>query len=376
MIISRGISSSSGGKVEFRLVVWLCLLLVVLVGGLLGVFSFLGQRARSEMTVSMVRQAASVASRRFQRQIEGSHRLLETLSGWGREGLLVAQDVDGLRRKLLPLVENFPAIAGLSLADDEGRDFFLARNQGGWLVRHSRGSGAPQHWQFWKGGTLQRQWDAAESFDPRQRIWYQPARKQPGTVVWSGLYRFHTLKRFGVSASIAWQGKRGFQVAAIDLLIDDLVKALRVPELGESGVVFSVSRDGLLNDLASGPASSENRQLLAAYRKVRRPEDSVTSFSLLGTTWYAGEEQVSLDNARVRIGILVPESEINPGLSGVRRQFLAVAAVILLIGILALLFVLRRFRRHFVPAVTRPDAAWLQAVISPGRIQVDHAHEP
>jgi hypothetical protein len=362
---------ATSGKVEHTLILWLCLLFLLVAGMLFFLVQFYGSRSMEGLANNLTQRLASDASRAFSQQIIETDRLLATIDQWGKEGMLVDKDGNDLRQRLLPLIDHMPAIAGLSLADDRGHDFFLARKDDGWLVRSSKVSKegqADQHWEFWVDNDRQKEWRQTEAFDPRQRDWYQQAVAKSGRVDWSSLYRFHTLQQLGVTASRSWQIKERTQVVAADLLLDSLRSALQVPELGTSGLSFLVGRNNQVSDAQADrkEGQAERLEVFQVYQQVRQGGRRTEPFKALETTWYATEIPIDFDDERLWVGVLLPESEFGAQLNRQRQQSTLIAGAILLSGLAGVILLLRRYRKHFVPAVHRPTLEWLQAVLAAG----------
>lgn len=322
-----------------------------------------------------------------------------------RDGLDVAGpgDEQPLNHRLIPILAHIPQIAGARDADTDGAEYFLRREGDGWLSR-ARDPAAPGvlHFTLWDAQAVAKHCEArASDRDPRTRPWFQQAIGAPGRVTWTAPYVFHSLGVPGITAAIAWTagppwtepwrsdpaaspGAAGAlpaapdRVTALDVTLENLIRALDELDLGAEGRAFLVGGDGGVfapPDPGTAPNalpapvgawshievdppiesffSAAGRlggsipfEAVSAWQAAGRPAKGTLRFASASTTWWAGFRPLTDDLDAAWIGVALPAPQALGELGG-RWYLIGVAALAVLgLGIGLALLVVRKYSRR------------------------------
>ena len=307
---------------------------------------------------------------------------LRTVGLWGRQGMLDVTDPASLNRMFVPLIENFPQISSVLLADTGGREYLLLHTEDKWMNRETRTV-------RWGGKSRITRWSAENpapvvswktlNYDPYKRPWYQGAigsRKSDDTsagvhgaapVFWTKPYIFFTTKDLGITASLAFETADGLPwVIAFDLLLTDITKftmGLKVSEHGQVVVlsddqfrVIGLPRHRLFSDPAMLKASllKTPEQLgvpvlmdtMKAYRREEVVRGEAYRVESGGHIWWVGVRTYPLSPERkLYITVVVPENDLLGKLKQMRIWIVAIALAVLLLAVVNVIFLAGRYSR-------------------------------
>jgi len=250
--------------------------------------------------------------------------------------MLASLDHFELTELFIPMLLPYPHIAAVSLADADGAEFFLKREQDKLLSRTSREAGGSRlaDWQEWQRNKIVRSWQEKIDFDPRQRLWFQAAvDKGQDTITWTGPYLFFTDGRQGITASSAWLNSsgNGLSVIAFDILQNDLLEFLNSLDAGRQGHILLIDRNGSL--IVQNHSSQQNlqdqalpiAQAMEIWRGKGQQEIRAMEFSAGGQNWWAGFTMLRPETPQNTswMAVIVPESEI---MGSVRQRWLRIGA--------------------------------------------------
>jgi adenylate cyclase len=97
---------------------------------------------------------------------------------WGRRGLLTGATPRALNRLLIPMLEAYPQVSSLMIADDTGLEHLILRRGERWFVRIVRVDrwGRRSRQMLWSDAeTLVSDQEKELDYDPRKRPWYRGA---------------------------------------------------------------------------------------------------------------------------------------------------------------------------------------------------------
>jgi class 3 adenylate cyclase len=150
------------------------------------------------------------------------------------------------------ILESNPQLATFSFADPQGNYLMVRKMPDGAVhtkFMDRRGEGVVTTWvkRDVTGAIVSAEQDAADTFDPRTRPWYQGAARS-GKLYWSDVYIFFTDQHPGITASLPLNDAIGNLVAvyAIDIALEELSAFLGSLEIGIRGRALIVDERGVL----------------------------------------------------------------------------------------------------------------------------------
>ncbi|MEE2952702.1 MAG: cache domain-containing protein [Pseudomonadota bacterium] len=216
--------------------------------------------------------------------------------------------------------------------------------------------------------------DPADSFDPRQRIWYEDAVKA-GTVVWTKPYVFFSARRPGITVATPVTDPSSVKLAGvvgIDIEIDAVSHFLDSLEIGENGSAAVISEDGDIiahrdaSVIVEGTADEEPRfarfdeigdpTLIAVFESLPSGIESLAPgearlarVEVDGSWWRGAVQRLRGSRTPWAVVTYLPEDEILAPLKRVRDLGLGVSLLVLVLTAIA--------GALFARAVTRPIKA-------------------
>ncbi len=253
-----------------------------------------------------------------------------------------------LNAYFLPILKNSPTISSVMVANDEGDEYLLLRNDSTWITRITK-SGSEKimpHEIYWteengKQKVLKEK-ELDRNYDPRTRPWYQLAKNNPaaGEVNWTDPYTFFTTQQPGITASIKWDDPSSdlMHFCAFDVLITDLSDFTTTIDITRHGKVFILSEDlqviGLPKDERFADKLVRDKYSLKKLKELEIPllnkaiesyqESSDTlnylSFDYDDEVWWAGIDLYSISKEKnLIIGVIVPETDFAQDIEDTRR---------------------------------------------------------
>jgi len=303
---------------------------VLLVVGAVAYFSSKVQRDISEQYIHDATTRATKEFRAMQDSVESS---LIQVRAYGESGLISLSRPDKLRDQLLPFFGEGTLLSGISIADSQGRSYFIQPD-----------------------GT-ERKPSESDGFDARTRPWYAPALETQG-IYWTEQYLFHTLGQLGVSASVAFEAPKEKErmVAAVDVLLPDLYRKIREMAPSKNSEFFIFRHDELLflpeqKEDSSGfvPMGSVTNALISGahglWEKGRGSNGEVFSFTDKGKVWWCGFQPLEDARQNIWMAVMVPESDIVGDVGRRRTLLLLFGLALVLVSAGGAVWLSRRYAR-------------------------------
>ena len=337
-------------NIRRRLLRDIVLLVVATIAVLLVIGVYFGSNIRKQASAAIIADTSIIVKKKFAAFIEPVQTYLAIGCKWGENGLLSDLDDQELGRLFIPMLATHENISAVSIADDEGREFFLKNENGKWLTRRSAAEGDSRtgHLCLWQdAGHLLKSWKEKIDFDPRLRPWFVKAREnKPGVVSWTDSYRFFTSEKPGITASVSWYepDEKVLTVMAFDLLQEDLLVFLKGLDVGGQGHILLISRNGVIvahnRERDDDPAMTRAMNIWQENKNENIP---ALEFVVERQTWWAGFTPLKLDEPSAWIAVIIPESKI---MEDVQRQWLRMAmagAAVLVAGIILALMLVKKY---------------------------------
>ncbi len=249
-----------------------CLLIcqfVILIVGISGVLAWLSWRSEQETIANLVGQIQNEISDRIEQKLtsylETPHLINKINADAVRQGILKTQGRSS-EIYLWQQIQNFPTVSWIYYGGEKDGEFVgvnrLETEKSDKKASSTNGKGNPKsslqlvsnlnglHHYYYKldqqGNRIEMR-SKPESYDARQRPWYQAALKtnQP---IWSSIYQDYTLPEQVITASLAVYNSQGARIGVLgaDLSLENLCQFLRELRIGKSGQAFIVESSGLL----------------------------------------------------------------------------------------------------------------------------------
>ncbi len=333
----------------------------------------LGKDVREEVSVAKSGAAMDAIRKKFMELAAPVQRDLALVGQWGRAGLMDLDDAGRLKAKLIPLLGSLPVVNSLILADTDGREFFLLKEGSSWLVRRAdsyrEGMDVRIH-LLDQNSTVVKTMQAARGFDPRTRAWFAGAlqTETPDAIYWSEPYRFKTVGKLGITASIRWESnaKDGIlMVAAMDILLDTLHQFMAGLQVTPGAQIVLLRKDGTVMpskfadakadphdvifyesaDLPDGPV----KDALAEWTDLQDRTSAILPFTSREKKWWASFQPLQAESRQAWIGVLIPEADL---VGNIRKQWgshLLAITILLITGAVAMGLLIRQYVKNHGP---------------------------
>jgi len=356
-------------KARLKLVLSITIVLVGVVVAIIVIFSVQSWNSRQEVITSKVLEATGAVRDKFIELSTPISRDLSVIAKWGESGILDTSDTRLLNDRFMPMLESQIMVSSLIIADTDGREYFLLHEKQSWLTRSAKAyrPGMEVTLSRWStGGDLLETSKEARTFDPRNRNWFAGALQLPGsgTIFWTEPYRFKTISKLGITASVRWRAKGDAQiitVAAMDILLDDLYRFLaglhvtpgsRVLLIRDDGAVMSPRSADLSRNAEHAadvsfirPANLKEgllRDTVDLWNRSRTESFAVKSFTSEGKTWWAGFKPLQSDKPGTWIGGIIPQADLAGNFRQTWIHTVMTGAAIMIAGSVLIIFLIRR----------------------------------
>jgi hypothetical protein len=226
---------------------------------------------------------------------------------WGESGTIQSSGGSAAKDLLFPFFNKLTILSGISIADTADNGFFLLPD-----------------------GSMRQPMEEGQ-YKSSERPWFAPALNEDGCY-WTPVYRFHTLGKMGITASVAWSGGGvGEQtVGAFDILIDDFFTEVQTMAPTPGGRAFVLMPDGKLFVPGSEAEQAEfrsidlvadelSRRVLSIWKdeEIWQDQDAwhdgelkVLKTRMDGTAWWCGFMPLENSRRMAWMGVMVPQSDI------------------------------------------------------------------
>ena len=339
------------------------LIIVIVTSSLLaGLMIYQSTKIKEKVARSIIVDTMALVKRQFGQFVGPIETSLELGAKWGKAGVWNDLDDKGLTKLLLPMLQLYPQIEAVHMANSKGGEFFLQRFGKNWRSRWVPSGRGPRTalWKLWEdsSGPFDSWWETT-SYDPRLRPWFVKAlSKGPGVLSWTFPYRLPYSGKIGVTAAISWSDPKSpgvAQVMAFDLLEEKLINYLRSLKVGKNRRIILVRSDGTVittNQSKELLASGNNapvipiEEALRWWKGIKNKGEKdlwIMRFSRIDGTWWAGFTPLLESRRMTWIGVVIPESEITGSVKRGWPQLLFMALGVLLVGVLLTLELVRKY---------------------------------
>lgn len=282
------------------------------------------------------------------------------------QGILDAVDTTNINAFLLPIFNTYTDINTIVVANPEGHEYSIIREDSTWLsnvVFESEDSGMVIDRERWKGNIFNRttiaKWtDYNASYDPRTRPWFIGAMntEYPDEPWWTEPYVFFTHQLPGITASMRSFDPKNNKTNVIqyDILLSEISKFTTTEKVSEHSKTFVMTQDhkiiGLPSEDKFAYTDSIAKYVLCDYDSIgshvlemavdrwhELDKESSEAFSIEidGETWWVKITPFELGYKRFfLIGVAVPENDFLTEVKNSRNVVIGGFMVVLIIIII------------------------------------------
>ncbi|HSG70324.1 MAG TPA: hypothetical protein VLA12_07905, partial [Planctomycetaceae bacterium] len=290
------------------------------------------------------------------RFFEPVERELLLTHDWAYDGIVHIDRPLETIRHFTPLIERYPQISSLRIADDRGREHMLlcipqtGSNPGEseWLFRHTRKDEWGEEvelteWTSPRPAELVPRRETLD-YDPRETVWYQGGiskRSSTGSnsptvemIHWTDPYVFFVTEDLGITATLTMNRPETPDVVSLvsfDILLMDITRYTIEARPTPHGKIVILSEEGKLLGLPHGsnlptpedwkpyfltsPADFPQpviRDAAQTFEFTREAESQIRSFESGRARWWGASERLQLsEELSFWILILLPESDLH-----------------------------------------------------------------
>ncbi|RJL16594.1 cache domain-containing protein [Paracoccus siganidrum] len=165
--------------------------------------------------------------------------------------IVASDNPDALEQLLFQQLQITPQFAGLYYGSEDGGFVYVMRSAGPgpfrtkFVLIDGEERTTELVWRDDDFNVIERQFDPADTFDPRTRPWYVRAREAMGTI-WTDPYIFFSSQQPGITLSAPvlndGDGIRG--VVGVDIEISEISDFLARLKIGDTGKAMIINRNG------------------------------------------------------------------------------------------------------------------------------------
>jgi hypothetical protein len=305
----------------------------------LNVYQYL--RVRSNLADTIINQITDTEITDLQNMVNTVADKLRIVRDWAKNGVLEEDNIQGLNKKFIPLIEHQSPLSGILLADSEGWEYYLRPEGATWITRSidPRKKGILFYQQWETPDKAIKQWQKKSDYSPRTRPWFH----RPGNsdeIYWTPVYQFFDKQIKGVSASISWNiddRKDHFAVFAQDIPLKELRRLLAARDGERPGILFFVNPYSDYYILEETPSVEHQSRyndlipkLIKIWKEAGQPVQEIIRTEGNKQRWLATFRPILQGSSTVWIGIAASEKELAAGL---RKTLFDIDLVDLLAGL-------------------------------------------
>ena len=311
--------------------------------------SFLKDDIRDAAMAIRVERAEGTLRGELTRLFDPLGAQLSITERWSERGLLDVGDHKKLNALFMPMLEQFPHVSSMMIANERGEEYMLQHVDGAWRTRATDANDnlGRVRWQRWadEDSLVDESWQEV-AYDPRERPWYQAALKGEGAdargVAWTRPYQFFTTKQIGVTLSKKWQAgdPEITHVAGYDVPLENILPML--DSLDVAGVCFLFNDEGRVYagkdadpDTGTRDPSTLEAAVVETWLASGRAFGRRLRLTSAGVTWWVDFRRIGTDGTAPSLAVVVAQGVFDGAVEN--RQHRYIAVVLGLLGLGALL---------------------------------------
>lgn len=345
------------------------ILIILLLGGAILATTYLGaQRAVGNLSRALMVRAVDQTVSELRLFFEPLERGLHFAKTWGEAGMLDFDEPATMDALFRPILDEHRQIAAIRLADEDGREYVLLREDAVYrrALRLPLRDSRRWLWHEWASAEEARDWWSEEGEPPLQWHRESATEERPvdeggeGEVWWSEPVAFGPEGRIGMSASVVGRNTQGGQLAyAFDVRLRDLVEFTRSINVSPNGRLTLLTRDARLLAVPDDPSfwpGDQGWQLRrpldlnnpwvndAVNAFAGRPGNEPVRFISGGEVWWGQLGVYTLSGGRLLlISVIVPNQDLLSQQTTIRIWILGLTLIVLGGAVLRAMILARRF---------------------------------
>ena len=320
---------------------------------------YLASKAQRDVSSTYIEQSTDRATNEFRIVGTATGNAVRIVRQWAQSELLSLDDPEAMNHLLFPLIQQDSQHFGLSIADTDGRSYYITDADGPLTTTYTRIQNGERQ-------AVTKTWDGSDevlnevttisTYDARSRPWFYPALSTD-EVYWTDAYIFFSHKIVGLSASSSIQMKTpdGYQlVIAFDLSLQNLYASIQDMQPSPNSQIMILRRDEAMytTDPDNGAAftsiqDSDNELAKQAHSAWRNTSEKkkIIAVRHAGKVWWCGFRPLNPERT-VWVGVMVPEEDTIQGVSERRSMLMGFGTLAVVIAAAFSFVLARRQVRH------------------------------
>jgi adenylate cyclase len=295
-------------------------------------------------------------------------KLAEITSRMASAGVVPLHDNARLERYAIEIMEAYPQIAMINIADENGNFLMPKRLADGTFATKTidrRVSPPLTNWKYYSSNLEVKKVETSrtDDFDPRTRPWYKAAKEARG-LRWTDVYIFFTDQKPGITTSYPVMDAQGNVrgVIGCDIELSSLSVFLKSLKIGNTGFAFifnnqeevvafpdttkliDFGEDGVLRPVYLTDLDVDS--ITAAFHRYRRQGKQKLTVEIGGKRYLASFTSFPPSFGKPwKVGVIVPEDDFIGAVKKINRSVLIICFMILVLSSILIIFFSRRISR-------------------------------
>jgi len=341
------------------------MMIALLSGAILLITTFASRSAIRNLSSKIINQTiAQAESRLFGFFVPVANKLVG-MKSLGEKKMISMDEPDRLRDQFKTIMLQYPQITSILLADEFGRDFMLLRQKDKWLNRQM-GLNSTARITRWDNND--EKWETI-SKSIIQKDYFK-------LMSWTKPYIFLTTKEPGITVSIRYHTPDGSKyIMGFDILLKDIQVFTDGLEILNHGQFVILTTEDIVRIVSfslkryTGDTQISKSITLETIEATGIPliQDTMNElrnrlgdeienpfrFKSEKKTWWGASKRFSIaDDQKLRMCVIVPESDLLGSLEETRHWILVITAGVLLIGLVRAIAIANRYSRPIESLVT------------------------
>jgi len=283
-------------------------------------------KLKSNLAGPVISEISDAELREMQSFFDSVSDKLKIVRDWARNGVLDSDDIIGLNKKFMPMIEHQIPLSGILLADNQGREYSLRQDGQSWVTRTRAEdqSGILLYQQWQEPDKSVKKWQKKSDYSPLKRPWFHRSERED-SIYWTPVYNFYEKNIKGVSASVSWDlgdAPNHFAVFAMDFPLKELRQLLTTKDRKRRGVLFLVNPYSDYFILGDGDETGEQptspapiHELISKWKEADQPAREIVRLQKNKQQWLATFKPMLQQNSVIWVGVAASNKELVAGLN-------------------------------------------------------------
>lgn len=365
------------------------MVIILLSGAILLMTTFASRSAIRDLSSKIIHQTIEQAESKLSGFFMPVAKELIRMKSLGAKEVISMDEPDRLRDMFKTIMLQYPQITSILLADEFGRDFMLLRQEDRWLNRQMDLNSKAKITRWDNNNEIISEETVIMDYDPRKRPWYINANEKWETlsksavqkdafkfISWTKPYVFFTTKEPGTTVSIGYQTPDGSKyILGFDILLKDIQTFTDGLEILNHGQFVILTTEDIVRIVSfslkrySGETHTSESIALETIDDTgipliqdtmnelwNRPDNEIANpirFKSEKQIWWGASKRFSIaDDQKLKMCVIVPESDLLGSLEETRTWILVITVGVLLIALMRAVAIANRYSRPIESLVT------------------------